>query len=288
MDKISFDRKHIVFGYSIISIVMVLVFYFSFLSSISDVSANEMSSIDSLQNVITQIHKEDSNLYKILLSEDILSSVDNEKSDNSNSVISNLLNLKSSELFTSVKLASTIDDYYSITNVRMEIIELYKAGESGEKINNLLELYESNVEIILSDVESEMKYIVEFRADWQKTILTIFIIIEFLLLILFLVTYFKFSSNLQSNYEIKSEKVKEDSENKLAEISEDMILDSDCRKILEFIGSETSRGNFPTFKDLKSHLGLSHPTVLAKINDLESRSLVGIRKQGRNKHLFLR
>jgi uncharacterized membrane protein len=299
MKKFTFNKKHIIVGYSIIFVISLVIMYFSFLGSVSDVSADEMGSINSLQNVITQIHKEDSNLYRILLSGSIVSSeiLNNlENQDDTNSVISNLINLKTSDLFTSQKLASTIDDYYSITNIRMEIIELYKAGDSFDEIDEMLELYENNIEMILSDVESEMKYISEYRFESQKNILMRFIVFEIVLLVLFLVFNFKFSNSVASGscfgattkFDLKSEEIKENSENKLSEISEDMIMDSDSRKILEFIGSETSRGSFPTFKDLKSHLGLSHPTVLSKVNDLESRKLIGIRKQGRNKHLFLR
>jgi hypothetical protein len=280
------NKNYLVIGYSIISLISLFIFYISFLSLASEVSADEISSIKSLQNVIFQIHKEDSNLYRILLSEKILSSeISNFKSVNDNLVISNLINLKSSELFTSVKLASTIDDYYSITNIRLEIIELYQNEGTSKKINELLLLYEKSIEVILSDVKNEIKYITEVRAKYQKKILVKFIVFEAVLLALFLGLYFRYSYRDNSGF---------DSENKTneikvsVEINEDMIMDSDCRKILEFIGSETSKGNFPTFKDLKAHLGLSHPTVLGKVNDLQARSLVGIRKQGRNKHLFLR
>ncbi len=289
MKKFSIGKKKIIIGYLVTSLISLIVLYISFLGSIDEVSANEQSSINSLQSVITQIHKEDSNLYKMLLSGNILSSeISNNLDENGgeNSVISNLINLKSTELFTSQKLASTIDDYYSIGKVRLEIIELYKTDRSSDKIDELLLLYDKNVEIVLNDVESEMKFINEFRANCQKIILQRFIIFEIILVILFLLLYFKFSSESQNKS--KSEDIRVSNEVKLSEISEDMILDSDCRKILEFIGTETSRGSFPTFKDLKSHLGLSHPTVLAKVNDLESRKLIGIRKQGRNKHLFLR
>lgn len=280
------NKNYLVIGYSIISLISLFIFYISFLSLASEVSADEISSIKSLQNVIFQIHKEDSNLYRILLSEKILSSeISNFKSVNDNLVISNLINLKSSELFTSVKLASTIDDYYSITNIRLEIIELYQNEGTSKKINELLLLYEKSIEVILSDVKNEIKYITEVRAKYQKKILVKFIVFEAVLLAFFLSLYFRYSYRDNSGF---------DSENKTneikvsVEINEDMIMDSDCRKILEFIGSETSKGNFPTFKDLKAHLGLSHPTVLGKVNDLQARSLVGIRKQGRNKHLFLR
>jgi hypothetical protein len=280
------NKSYLVICYLVISLISLFIFYVSFLSSISEVSADEISSINSLQNVIFQIHKEDSNLYKILLSEKILSSeMSNFVSVEDNSVISNLINLKSSELFTSVKLASTIDDYYSITNIRLEIIELYQNEGTSKKINELLVLYEKSIEVILSDVKNEIKYITEVRAKYQKKILVKFIVFEAVLLALFLILYFRYSYRDNSGFysENKSEKVKVSNE-----INENMIMDSDCRKILEFIGSETSNGNFPTFKDLKSHLGLSHPTVLLKVNDLQARSLVGIRKQGRNKHLFLR
>ncbi|NQZ85180.1 MAG: hypothetical protein HRU03_05680 [Nanoarchaeales archaeon] len=285
MFKFFNNKKYLIIGYCISLIISLVVLYISFTGSIRDVSADDVASIDSLQNIIMQIHTEDSLFFNLLLSGNVLSS--ELVSDENNFVISNLVNLKSSKLFSSQKLASTINDYYSITNIREQIIKVYKNGgsndDSNNEINDLLILYEENVNIILLNVRDEIKYISEFQSNCLEIILIKFIIFEILLISLFLFLYFRSDKKIvMGSDDVSAASVP------VVVIDENMIMDSDCRKILEFIGSETSRGCFPTFKDLKSHLGLSHPTVLAKVKDLESRKLIGIRKQGRNKHLFLR
>ena len=70
--------------------------------------------------------------------------------------------------------------------------------------------------------------------------------------------------------------------------NEEIILDKDMREIVSFVKKEVGLGNFPTIKELKLHLKISHPTLLVKLEELQNNNIISLRKKGRNKHIFLK
>jgi len=271
-DKKLLTDKNIIIGYFCGFGCSLFVLYFCLFGIFGDSEDNqELLLVESLQNIITQIHEDDSDLYNILLSREGFNSSDCSNEDK-RIIVSDLLKLRGSEFFNSNKLATTIEDFYSINNVRDQIIVICeKDGVNFEKIGELMNVYEKNVEIVLAKIGGEIKTIVEYRMNYQRNILCGFFAFQVIWSVLFLFLYFRQKENSSMEGVIEKE-----------------ILDSDSRKILEFISVETGKGVFPTFKDLKLHLKLSHPTVLSKVSILEKKNLIGIKKKGRNKHLFLK
>ena len=107
----------------------------------------------------------------------------------------------------------------------------------------------------------------------RKGQVTIFVIIA-IVIIVFLSDTHKMFKRQKNSIEDKQE--------------ENIILDSNSRKIINYIRNEMAQGNFPTIKELKFYLKISHPTLLLKLNELEKKEMISIKKKGRNKHLLLK
>jgi uncharacterized membrane protein len=273
-------------------IFMLAYFYIDYSNSLKEVNTDTYESFNTLQNVIHKVHNEDSILYKTLLSKEILNTntlkgrFQTFHTNQSTDVIGDLLDLKENKYFSSQSLASTIDEYYSLENLRSRIIELHKQNLLNSNVNydkeisNLLEEYETQTSIILIDMNKEIELSKENSLLKQENLLSNFIKIEFISLIYYIFSiiiilyFFKFHEEFKSKEEEK--------------VEDRQILDEDMRRIISYIKKEVGQGHFPTIKELKFYLKISHPTLIIKLNKLEKSNMIAIKKEGRNKHLFLK
>jgi len=272
-------------------IFMLSYFHIEHSNSLKEFNKESYESFNTLQNVIHKIHNEDSLLYKTLLSKEILNSnKENSKNkysyaNHSSNIISKLLDLKENNEFSSQKLASRIDEYYSLENLRNKIIELHKQSmiNTNKNYNNEISIflseYESQMSIILTDMNEEITLSKESSLLKQEEIL-----LDFLHKELISLTYYVFSIILILyffNFHKEFQRNKEEKENT-------QILDEDMRKIITYVKKEVKQGNFPTIKELKFYLKISHPTLLLKLTKLEKDNLISIKKEGRNKYVFIK
>lgn len=275
----------------IIYFLTMLFFYFSYSNSINIYNSQTYNGFNTLQNVIHKVHYEDSQLYKTLLSKEILTSKNTQTNfysttNHSNGVISDLLDLKGNNIFSSQRIASTIDEYYSLEKLRERIIELHrlnllnKDNEYDSQILKLINEYENQIDIILIDINKEIEFNKQSNLDLINKLKTNFLIKSITLFIIFLLSLITLFIVSDSYKEFLS---KEDGEKE-----ETQILDEDMRRIVSYIKKEVAQGNFPTIKELKFYLKISHPTLIIKLNKLEKSNLIAIKKEGRNKHLFLK
>ena len=66
------------------------------------------------------------------------------------------------------------------------------------------------------------------------------------------------------------------------------LLGEDYRKILEYLKGREERKLLSTMKDIKKHLNVTHPTIVAKLRYLEEKEFIEIKKKGRDKNIYLK
>lgn len=265
-------KKNIPIAFMIITYIFLMTyFYVDYSNSLSNYNEQSFESLNSLQNLIHKLHNEDSRLYKTLASYEIQSQATN----TTNTIITQLLNLENSNQFSQNKLASTIDEYYTLQTIREDIVELNRLNsinystQRENQINTLIQRYEIQTITIINQVQEEIE---TNKKENLKTIDNLkqeFLLKELILLGIFLITtlptLLKKRNKNKSTIETKEDK-----------------------NIINYIKSEIESGNFPTIKEIKQHTKLSHPTLLQKLKELEKKGFIAIKKQGRNKHIFLR
>lgn len=263
----------LIFIYTILSIS----FYFNFSNSLDEYNLKIYEDINTLQNLAKKVHDEDSQLYKTLL---LKENLPKRELNNKSNIINDLFNINQNQL-SSKLLISTIDEYYNLESSKQRIIELHNLNQLSTtfnydtEINDLLFNYEKQTNNILSNIKNQILMIREKNLIKKDELLFKFLIKEIILFIIFIITILFVLFN--SSYLTKSKEKK---------IS-NSILDEDMREILNYVRKEILKGNFPTFKEVKFHLKISHPTLLLKLKHLENKKLLCIKKKGRNKYLYL-
>ncbi len=276
---------------TIFYLLIIISFYFSYSKSLNEYNNDVYEGFNTLQNIIHKVHEEDSKLYKSFMSQDFLSSQSNReqylsKVNHSSNVVSDLLGLKQNNLFSSETLADTIDEYYSLENLRERIIELKKLNEISNnkeynsEISELVSQYEEQIGILLLDINLEIELNRQKNLDFINKLKKDYIIKQFISSLIFIISLLIMIYLLEGHKEFIPQNKKFKKEDKL-------ILDSDMQKIVSFIKKEVAQGNFPTIKELKAHIKISHPTLIIKLNELQKENVISIKKKGRNKHLFL-
>lgn len=66
-----------------------------------------------------------------------------------------------------------------------------------------------------------------------------------------------------------------------------IVLSQELYSILRFIQQQKTKGAMVTLKGIKKHLNLSYPTIKKRINTLETKRLIHIKKQGRSKTVHI-
>jgi uncharacterized membrane protein len=281
-------KKTLIFALALTILYLFFMTYFfiDYSKSLDSYNSEIYDSFNTLQNLIHKVHNEDSQLYKILTSNEILSSnFKNSQTlpnrNHTSTVIGDLLNIKENEQFSSERLASTIDEYYSLEKIREQIIQLHKLNIISSDVNydleirDLIEDYEIQIQQILSDIHDEIEINKQRNLQEILNLKKEFIIKELVLLAIFFASIFSTLVTLGFFRKLESKK-------------NEQILDNDMQRIISYVKKEVSQGNFPTIKELKFYLKISHPTLLLKLSDLEKRDLISIKKKGRNKYLFIK
>ncbi len=270
---------------TILYLSFMTYFFVDYSNSLDSYNSDIYDSFNTLQNLIHKVHNEDSQLYKILTSNEILSSSFDDSQllsqmNHTSTVIGDLLNIKENEQFSNERLASTIDEYYSLEKIREQIIQLHKLNLISSDVNydseirNLIEDYEIQIQQILGDIHQEIEINKQRNSQAISNLKKEFIIKELVLLTIFLTSILLTLLHLEFFRKIKPKE-------------NDQILDNDMQRIISYVKKEVSQGNFPTIKEVKFYLKISHPTLLLKLNELEKRNLISIKKKGRNKYLFI-
>ena len=296
---------------TIIFLTTITYFYYSYSNSLNKYNDEVYNSFNTLQNLIHKVHTQDSLLYKTLLLKDnsnfnsnfnnITKVRKNYSNDyythlNSNynttitdkyysnysskNLISELLKLNTNPQFSSQKITSTIDEYYSLENLRKKIIQLNQINQSNIEIKFLLNKYENQINIMLSQIHEQIEFNKQKNTIFLDKLKSEFLTKEIILFILFITTIITILiiTNIFNEILFK-ERIEE---------KKITILDNDMKNIINFIKKEINLGNFPTFKEVKKEINISHPTLILKIKKLEKENLISIRKKGRNKHIFLK
>lgn len=285
------ERKNkffLVIGIILFYLSLMVYFYYDYSNSLESYNLAIYQEYDTLQDLIHKIHMEDSNLYKILLSDNInsfnttlnLCSTDNHSSE----IIGDILKLKENNAFSSEKIIFAIDDYYTLEQIRTQILQLNTAKVINKtydnEISNLITKYDIQMNLILTNINNEIKSNKEKNLTFINELKNDFILKEIMLFLIFIVSIFLllYSDKTEDSlFLLKKSKIDSNLD----------IMDSDMNKIMLYIKDEIKNGYFPTIKDVKLHVNLSHPTILIKLNELEKRKLISIKKKGRNKHIFL-
>lgn len=288
------DKKNktlvITLGLTILYLSLMTYFYFDYSNSLDSYNSEVYGSFNTLQNVIHKVHDEDSKLYQILTSRELLSSeiVRNESinMNHTSTIINDLLNIEEDKQFSKDIIVSTIDEYYSLEKIREQIIQLHKLNIISEEnqfdseISDLIVDYEKQIEQILIDIHQEIEFNKEKNAMFILDLKKDFIIKQFILLLvfIFIILLILYNFEVHTNYFNKN----------LESNQKDEILDTEMQRIISYVKKEVSQGNFPTIKEVKFYLKISHPTLLLKLRELEKKDLISIKKKGRNKYLFIK
>lgn len=267
-------------------------FYYSYSNSLDKYNNDVYNNFNTLQNLIHKVHTQDSLLYKTLLLNNNNNSNFYKNNNNksytdkyysnfsSKNLISELMRLKSSPQFSSQEITSTIDEYYSLENLRKRIIQINQINKLNPEIKILLNKYENQINIMLSQIHEQIEFNKQKNTLFLNKLKNELLIKEIILFIFFIISIISILIITNSFNEILFKEKKR--EEKI------LILDNDMKNILNFIEKEVKIGNFPTFKEVKTQLNISHPTLILKIKRLEKENLISIRKKGRNKHIFLK
>ncbi len=277
---------------SIFYIMILSYFYIDYSNSLKNFNLNTFENLNAFQNVINKINNENSLLYRSLISSKfeipkIEGNLISSSSLNSSTLIlTDLLNLRNTDEINSKTIVSTINEYYSLKQLNDRIIELHKLNlENNDaslnlEISNLLKDYEiqfNSILINLNDNIEELK--LNSKLEEEK------LLFNFLIKEIIIFFFYIFSIGLISYFlTMENNFLKED----LNYVEKNPILDEDMRRIVSYIKKEVALGHFPTIKELKYYLKISHPTLILKLNKLEKNNMLSIRKEGRNKHLFLK
>lgn len=252
------------------------IFLFIFLINIILVSIisfntynNFSTQFESTQNIIQEVHKQDSLLYRQLLISDVASLADFEDQRNNNQIIQEIFNLKTS----SSNQEDSINTYLSLEELRKEIVTLHKfhlenpLSNYNAQLQEQLNEYEDRQREVISSVEEISNQMSNSLKNSLITIIIIILITSFIQIYLL--------KNILKNKKDKTNTV-------------DIFLDNQSKEILDFIKLKIDNNFHPTIKDIKKEFNLTHPTILSKLKKLEDSELIVIKKDGRNKNIFLK
>ena len=277
-----------VFIVSFLYIILSVYVYYSSTVSLESFYEQRSDELSRLRDIVKRVHDEDSRLYRQLLIREREELVQYERlysyDNSSKGVISGLLNLREEGYFSEERIASTLDEYYALESLRSRILELHRLelGQGGREVEEelalLLREYENQVRSILEGIENEIEtskeleasYIIDFERALFRNLLLLFLLYFTIVLILIYregIFSYLFSSSGGDKFN---------------------GIDSEMRAIVEYVGSEISKGSFPTMKEVKQKFEISHPTLVSKVRFLEEKGILYIRKKGRSKYLILR
>lgn len=278
---------------TLIYLITSIYFYYDYSNSIDSYNTKIYDNYNNLQYLVIKLHDQDSQLYKSLISKEInnleISDYLCSQVNSSSSILDELFKLNKNNQISSDVFSSTVQSYYSLENLRNRITQIYASDletnqENSPELTLLIKEYEieitKSMEQINKEIELNKEQNLLFNSDLKKNfifknfILFIIYILSLISVLYFSTKYTKDISNIITEKNIL--------------ISSENILDQDMQKILSYLEKEIKTGNFPTIKELKLHLKLSHPTILIKLNELEKRGLISIKKNGRNKHIFFK
>ena len=267
--------------------------------SVDTYGENSLSSLETIENIIVTIHKEDSILYKTLLIENskdfdtFQSEMSFENKTTLSNSITNLFNSLNENRFKTSVLVD-FDTIFTIEKLRTQIIETHKlqlisSQDNYEvEINQLLMEYEELIKRTISTLNKNIEDIKEENEAFSKN-LKEDLKIKFLIILLFYIIsipilYYINEFDVTFSKNTTQEKVVENHNVKPKHYG---LLDSDLKNIISYVEKQIRNGYFPTIKEIKSEFNLTHPTVNSKLKILEDKKIILIKKQGRNKHIVL-
>lgn len=281
------NLKYIFSAFFLFFLSVNFIFYLNFSSNLNNFYDNSNNQFISIENIIFQIHKEDSTLYKRLLIDEKtkLENYENlvSKDKSNDNIVIDLFTKGNFRLDKS--FSSSVDNYFLLEKLRDKIINYHKLNlistqsNYNENLNKLLVKYDDLVKDTINNFNSNLNDIklsqVKFKNNLNKSYLIKSVLLDVLLFVflLFLIIYL----NLKEN------KKQEELNNK-----NNFVLDSDMNKIINFIKLENKKNSNPTIKDIKLELKLTHPTILSKLKTLEKENKIYFKKIGRNKFVFLK
>lgn len=278
---------------TLIYLLTSIYFYYDYSNSIDLYNTQIYDNYNNLQYLVIKLHDQDSQLYKSLISKEIndleISDYLCSQINSSSSIVDELFKLNKNNQISSDVFSSTVQSYYSLENLRNRITQIYTSNLETNKENSpelalLIREYEKEITKSMEQINKEIELNKEQNLLFYSNLKHDFIlknIILFIIYIVSLISVLYFSTKYDNNKSILK------TENNIL-ISSENILDQDMQKILSYLEKEIKTGNFPTIKEVKFHLKLSHPTILIKLNELEKRGLISIKKNGRNKHIFFK
>ena len=244
-------------------------FYLNFESKIDSNKKLYDNSINKLKNIIFDLYSYDLKLYT---SQNLVSFENKKQKD-----LEDIINIKNENPLFSKKIDTAISNYNDLVQIKIRINEINRLHnissikDFDKKLISLIEDYERTLIItinslreVLDDIEN-MNYV--FNEKIKNSLLFYFLTLS--ILNLFSILFF-----------LKDEKVK------FKKIKEKFIQ-KEINLIIEFIREENLNNSYPTIKDLKKELKVTHPTILKNIKILEDKNIIEIKKKGRNKYLKL-
>lgn len=288
-----------------LNVFLLISFIYIYLDYSEDIiNFNQIidNDLNSFEEVIENIHNEDVLLYRTLLSNDLKKFSSFEESfeinNNKTNFIINLFKISNENKALSNKLDSSLKSYFELEKSKSKILELHKLNlissidNYDEQLSLLLIEYENSVSKTMDEFKDNLDFIKKERKEFQNKIKInlfskIFVILLIYILSIYLLLYKNnlliSNSNNQiylnhHNSHLKKEK----------EIFNENFLDNESKLILKFLKHEISSGFYPTIKDVKKELDLTHPTILSRLKKLEEKNLIGIKKNGRNKNIYLK
>lgn len=279
-------------------IYFILIFLISlFLLLFISISTynNFKNQFQATQNIINEVHKQDSLLYKQLLISDVASLVEIQNEEPQNNINSEILEelFKLQNNFNLQK--NSIDRFISLEELRKEIIILHKfhlenpVSNYNFQLQELLGIYEKRQKEVLVNIEENSSNLEKELKNSLTKIFFIFFISNILLYLVFIFSLNKVHlKQNQIKNQLENRDKKENFYNKNETPRNDIFLDNQSREILEFIKNKVENNFHPTIKDIKKEFKLTHPTILSKLKKLEDNNLIEFKKDGRNKNILLK
>jgi hypothetical protein len=279
-------------------IFLVIIIIFSFISFRLNNSINktiEQSKLpkNAMEHMLTDVYQDHLILIDYL---DLVTYVSAIKKDDiflENDEVCDLIETEVEYLISSgfINNKELLNDYYNAVNlhdqvetIRDQIIELHKlelatSGDYTVLKNSLIQ----NHTIILKQAVNQFSTNInkinvnndKLRNDLQNNsnLFVIFIIISINSFIIVIILKIK-------KYENKELYLNQNNQ-------EPKLLRKEYIQIIEYLKTKDFAKTKTTIKDLKSHLSITHPTVLSRIEHLKNLNFITIEKVGREKYIEL-
>lgn len=292
------NMKRIYFLFIILFLSLSLNIYFanSLISSFT-----EQKTI--ANNIVEEIQKQDSLLYKQLLILDVASLGEFQLKEDTTlniNLLSELLELETNY----ASQEKSLERFLSLEELRQNILRLHQLHLENPVSNYNLKLQESlqiydqrQKELLKSTQELSLNLEKELKQSLQKIIL-ISIISNLIIIIYFIVQNYlykknrnkkeKLTNSFKNSGDVNSNN-KQDHSNKdlFKEDNQEIFLDNVSKEILIYIENKNQQNKQPTIKEIKKKFNLTHPTILSKLKNLEKNELIYFKKNGREKYIII-